>query len=119
MALSTKQRTEIIFHLGHPALILVEDSTFFSGIISDRLDAISANPDICKIALDLLKKIRHIDDCLEKAKCRLAASKVDNITMNDREIQQLLAERKRCIKELASLTGIQYKGRSNIVGVCN
>lgn len=119
MALSQKQKTETLFYLGYPGLTIVQDSTHYSGIIDDRLEAASVTPEICAMVIQLLKKIKNFDDCLEKAKCRLAASKVDNITMNKDEIMMLNKERRRCIKELADLIAVNYRGRSNVIGVCN
>jgi len=119
MALSQKQRTKILFYLGHPGLTIVPDSTFFSGIISDRFDAANDVPEICMVVVGLLKKLEDIDCKLEKARCRLSASKVDSITLNEKEISKLLCERTRCIKELSAHIAIPYKGLSRVVGVVN
>lgn len=119
MALTSQQKTDIVFYLGWSGLTLVSDSSHFSNIISDRIELASTTTEICKIVKRILKKLENLDECLEKAKCRLAASSVDNITMNEREIEQLLKERKRCIRELSDLLDISVvKSSSRTLGVC-
>lgn len=119
MALSAKERTRLLFYFGLPGTILTEGNVNFNSVVNDRIVVIDDDENICKIARDILKKLEKFDECLEEAKCRMAASSVGDINMNKDEIRMILKERNRCIKELGMLIDIRpQKGGSNTIGVC-
>lgn len=120
MALNRKQKIKSLFYLGWAAITIIPTSTHFNSVVNDRIDAASDDDDISRLIKDLLEKLENIDECLEKAKCRLAASKVDNITMNKNEIHELNKERRRCIRELSDTLDVPImRSGGSVVGVCN
>lgn len=100
MALSSKQKHKVVFYLGWSGLTLVSGSTQYNSVVNDRL-GVTLNTDIENLVKGLLERLEMLDEALDSAICRLAASKVDNIDMNPREIEQLKKERKRLIRELS------------------
>jgi hypothetical protein len=68
-------------------------------VVDDRVSAL--NTDIESIVKGLLVRLEAMDKALDEAKCRLAASSVDNIEMNPREVEMLKKERMRLIRELS------------------
>ena len=122
MAIAAKDQTRILFYLGWPGLAIVPDSTHYSNVLADRLTMAGSNSEICRIMRRLLAKLENFDECLEKAKCRLAASAIGDIKTNDREIEMLLKERKRCIRELSNLLDVPIMngvGGGVTTRVCN
>ena len=106
MALTSKQKSRVVYYLGWSGLTIVQDSTHFNSVVNDRINDASDDTNISNLVKELLEKLENIDECLEKAKCRLSASQVDNITLNDREIPMLNKERRRYIRELSDLLDI-------------
>lgn len=98
MALSDREQRDILFYLGWPLKVLKSNSTHYQKTVVDRMK--NLDDDIEAIIRDLLRKLKGIDENLEDARCRLAASKVDDITLNKDEIAMLNKERKRCRNEL-------------------
>jgi len=118
MALNQNQKTKILFYAGWSGLTIVPESTHFNSVVNDRIEDASSIDAICKIVKDLLEKLEGLDEKLEKARCRLAAKQVDNITMNEDEIRYLLKERRRCIRELLDLIDVPSVRSSGVtVGV--
>ena len=99
MALTEKEKHKVVRYLGWSGLTIVANSTQFNSVVNDRLSVTTA--EICKIAKEMLEKIELIDEQREQANCRLAASKVDDITMNERELAMLCKERMKWIRELS------------------
>jgi len=119
MALNQNQKTRILFYLGWSGLTLVQSSTHFNSVVFDRINDNSEEESICRILRELLEKLEGIDQCLSEAKCRLAASSVDNIKTNPKEIDMLNKERRRCIRELADLIDVPIlRSGGAMVGVC-
>jgi len=100
VALSTKNKHKVIFYLGWSGLTIVDGSTQYNSVVVDRLGP-SLTTDIESIVKGLLERLETFDKCLDEAKCRLAASSVDNIDMNPREVEMLKKERMRLIRELS------------------
>ena len=120
MALSDKDKQKIVYYLGWSGLTLVEDSTQFNSVVNDRLGTIAKplNSIIEKQARDLLDCLEKVDSQLKEALCRLSASKVDNITLNQDEIRLLKGERRRYVRELSDHLDIPItKSSSGMVSV--
>jgi HAMP domain-containing protein len=99
VALSTKQKHRTIYYLGWPGLTLVSGSTHYNSVVNDRLA--NLNDEIEKLVKEILERLENLDKSLDEAKCRLTASKVDNIELNKDEIYHLKKERMRQIRELS------------------
>jgi len=99
MSLSQREKSKVIFYLGWSGLTIVEGSTHFNSVVNDRISV--DNDEICRIAKIMIGKLEKCDEQLDAAKCRLAASSVDGVKMNQHEISQLKKERLRCIRELS------------------
>lgn len=100
MALTSKQKHKVVFYLGWSGLTLVANSTQYNSVVNDRLGT-ALNADIENLVKGLLERLEMLDKALEEAVCRLAASSVDNIEMNPKEIEMLKKERMRLIRELS------------------
>ena len=111
MALSSKEKHEIIFHLGWSAQTLIEGSTQFNSVVNDRVSF--NNTDLERIARNLLKCINQVDEQLKDAQCRVSTSKVDNVTMNPEEIKWLRSEKKRLVRELSDHLDIPIQKSSS------
>ena len=113
MALTDTQKAQVIYFLGWPGKTLMENSTNFSKVVSDRLDNLST--DIENQVATLLAKLKKVDDKLEEAMCRFAATKVGNVETNENERSLLKGERKRYQCLLSDLLDIpvQSCGCSN------
>lgn len=115
MALTDKQKHNVVFYLGWSGLTLVEDSTQFNSVVRDRLGTVAKplNDFIEARVRDLLDCLEELDERLKEAQCRLAAASVDNITMNKDEIMMLKKERRRYIRELADHLDIPLMKSNN------
>lgn len=100
MALTAKQKHKIVFYLGWSGLTLVSGSTQYNSVVNDRLGP-TLNSEIESLVKVILEKLENVDEKLEEALCRLAASSVDNLEMNPHEIEMLKKERMRYIRELS------------------
>lgn len=122
MALTDREKHRTIFYLGWSGLTLVEDSTQFNTVVRDRLGTVAKplNAEIERIVKGLLEKLEACDEQLEAAKCRLAASKVDSIEMNPREMEMIRKERLKCIRELSDHLAIPItrQGGVNTAVIC-
>lgn len=117
MALSDKDKHRVIFYLGWSGLTLVTGSSQYNSVVNDRLGS-TLNVHIENIVKGLLARLEMLDDKLEKASCRLSASEVDGIVLNDEEICKLRSERKRLIRELSDHLDIEIMRSGGVnVGV--
>jgi len=116
VALSDKQKHQIIRHLGWSAQTLIANSTQFNSVVNDRVSFL--NTDLERIAKELSSCIDAIDEQLKDAHCRVSTSKVDNITINPDEIPMLKKEKRRLIRELSDHLDIPIvKSGGSMVGV--
>lgn len=99
MTLSTQEQHDSVFYLGYPAKILIPTSTHFQKTLSDRF--LNLIPEAEARVRKLLRLIKKVDDQLEEALCRMTTNKVEDITINQNEKNQLRMERKKYIKELS------------------
>lgn len=118
MALNDVEKNDVMFRLGWDLKVLIPTSTSFSNIIVDRLNNLSVPME--NIVRGLLKRLKAIQDQMDDARCRITATKVDNITLNMNELDMLKKEFKRYVRELSDTVCIPIfrKGGVNI-GVSN
>ena len=113
MALTDTQKTDVIFHMGWPGKTLLEGSTDYSKIISDRLDGLTDEMEA--LIGKLLGKIKKIDDKLMEALDRFSTKRVDDIELNPRERELLRAERRRYLNQLSELTDVPLQASGGVV----
>ena len=119
MALTDTQKATVIFYLGYAGKTLIQGSTSYSKIISDRLENLS--PEIETQTSSILIKIKDIDSRLEDSAGHFAAKKVGDIELNGNERMLLIAERSRYIGQLSGLLDIPSMGSgsgSGSGGIC-
>ena len=117
MALTDQQKFDIVYFLGWPGKTLIIASTHYNSIVASRL--INLNPQIEAQVKGLLARIAAIQKQLDEARCRLAASQVNDIKMNSMEMEQLRKEYLKWIRELSDLLDIKIekKGYSHNIGL--
>lgn len=118
MALSDKDKHRVIFYLGWSGLTLVAGSSQFNSVVNDRVSVV--NVQIENLTKGILARLEKLDTALEAAQCRLSASEVDGIVLNEDEIYKLRSERKRLIRELSDHLDIPIEKSGGVnVGVVN
>lgn len=110
MALTTKQKHDVIYYLGWPSKTLDVGSTHYSKIMNDRLNGLSDEG--CDRVIDLLCKLQGIREQLDEARCRLTTSEVDKIKMNEHEVSRLWGLEKSWVCILSELTDIPVMRKS-------
>lgn len=119
MALSKKEKTQIIFYLGYPAKTLIEESTHYSGIIAKRLEGLDSF--IEREVKNLLSDISDVREKLIASQDIMKVKRVGDIELNNGENMLLRKDLKRLYKELGTMLDIPFKsagGSSNMVRVC-
>lgn len=112
MALTDTQKAEIIFFIGWPGKTLVENSTSFNRIVSDRLNNLTA--EIEAQITKIIGRVKKIDDKLMEAVDRFSTKKVGDIEINDKERSLLKGERKRYITQISQLVDIEMQASGGI-----
>ena len=112
--LSATEQQSVVKFLGWPSKTLQVDSTHYSKIFVDRLTSLDAEGEV--IVRDYLRKLGEIDEKIECATCRVSTEQVDNITLNNREIEQLYKLRRRWICELSDFLDLPILKTCNHVG---
>ena len=109
MALSPEQKFTVIRLLGWPAATLVPGDMSYSKIISDKLDRFpeGAEPQL----LPLLTKYATLETKIDTSTTRAGLKRLDDIEFfgsegGSSEMTVLLKERKRIVREIASLLDI-------------
>lgn len=100
-----KEKTDVVFYLGWSGKVLQETSQSFNSVVNDRLKNIP--DDTINRSRLILKRLKQLDDRLDCAADRLSAAKVDDITLNKMELDQLRKERRIQIRELSNLLDIK------------
>lgn len=116
MALTDKQKEDVVLFLGWPTKTLVPDSTHFSNIFYDRLNNLSVEGEIKVI--DLITKIDEVRTNIHEAQCRLVAEKVDNVTLNQDEIDELWDLERRYIQILSEYLDLPIMRKGGSVNGC-
>lgn len=105
MALTDKEKTDILFHLGWPLKSLLPGSTHYNKIAVDRMNNLTSPME--DRVRELLCNIEEVRSRLLEAQKRLSASRVDTIELNQDEIDMLKVEMKRLSKELSGLLDLE------------
>lgn len=116
MALTSAEKNKIVQLLGYGGKILQAGSVIYNKILNDRLNQLPADTE--DIARGYLSQEAVIENQISCAPGRLIAQKVGDISLNNRELEDLRRERKRIAKELAQHLDIPYVGVSSNVNVC-
>jgi len=118
MALTDKDKHRVIYYLGWSGLTIVTGSTQFNSVVTDRVSV--SNVQIESLVKGILTRLEKLDTLLDEALCRLSASEVDGIVLNEDEILKLRSERKRYIRELSDHLDIpiEKSGGVNVGVVC-
>lgn len=116
--LSDKDKHKVIFYLGWSGLTIVSGSSQFNSVVNDRVSV--SNVQIEGLVKGMLARLDTLDAALEAAICRLSASEVDGIVLNEDEIRKLKSERMRYIRELSDHLDIPIEKSGGInVAVVN
>lgn len=112
MSLSSAQQNKIVQLLGYGGKTLDSGSVIYDKVLADRL--LNLNTDTEELVDIYLANIAALEKQIACAPSRLTAEKVDGITLNLHELEMLRTERKRQVKELASLLDIPYIGANGV-----
>ena len=112
MALTDKQKHDVVFKLGWSGLTIVTGSTQYNSVVNDRLT--NLNAEIERIVIGLLERIESLDAKLEAASCRLSASEIQDIVLNPEEIRMLRSERRRLIRQLSDHLDIPIESSGGV-----
>lgn len=108
MALTSQEQNKVVQLLGYGGKILQAGSVIYNKILNDRLHQLP--PDTENLVRTYLGSISTIETQIAQAPARLAASKVQDLEMNHKELQMLRSERRKIAKELAAHLDIPYVG---------
>jgi hypothetical protein len=111
MALTDKQRFDVVYYLGWPGKTLIPESTHYNSIVASRL--VNLNQYIEAQTVGLLVRIAKIQSQLDVARVRTSAMSVGDIKMNNMELEQLRMEYMKWIKELSDLLDIKVEKRGS------
>ena len=117
MALTDKQKHEVVRYLGWSGKTLISTSTHYNSIVNSRL--INLNSIIEQQVVGLLARLDSIVEQMDAARCRFSASEVGDIVLNDKEMAMLRKEYMRWLRELSDLLDIKIEksGLNPNVGV--
>lgn len=109
MAFTTSEKVKILKYLGWPASTLDPNSLSYSKIISDRL--LTTIPEGETEAREYIERIMELDNQLKAAVSQSGVKRIDDIEFFGAEdggnkTSELRKERKRLVRELASLLDI-------------
>ncbi len=119
MSLSSETKHQILFFLGYPGKILIEDSTHFNRIVSNRLE--NLNIYIENQIEDLLAKIVVNRQNLVNTQVKGNVKSIGDIHLDTTRSRSMVdKEYKRCLKELSCLLDIDIVCKSNgsSINVC-
>lgn len=120
MALSTVEKTQVIYLLGYPGKVLVEGSTHYDPTIARRLNDLT--PEIEDIARACIADVETVKSRLLASQGRMLVKKVGDIELNTDENMNLKGEYRRLLEQLATLLDIPNRvkggGGVGIVGLC-
>lgn len=117
MALTTEEKTKIVFYLGHSAKSIVSGSTHFDGILNKRLE--NLDQFIEAEAKRLIKNISDVREKLIASQDIMKAKQVGDIVINNEENRLLRRDMKRLCKELGAMLDITCKsGGGAMANVC-
>jgi hypothetical protein len=108
VALTSVEQNKIVQLLGYGGKILQPGSVIYNKIWNDRLNQLP--PETEHLVRSYLEQVAAIETQLFAAPARLAAKKVADIDLNNREMEDLRRERRRISKEIAVHLDIPYSG---------
>ncbi len=115
--LTSSEQNKIVQLLGYGGKSIQAGSVIYDKVMNDRLHQLP--PDTETLVRSYLAQIAAIESQMNVAIQRLTADKVDDITINKRELEDLRRERKRIAREIANHLDIPYIGVNGVnVGVC-
>ena len=117
MALTDKQKHEVVRYLGWSGKALISDSTHYNSVVASRLT--NLNSYIESQVIGLLRRLDSIVEQMDLARCRLSAEEVGDIVLNQKELEMLRKEYYRWLRELSDLLDIKIEksGMGVSVGV--
>lgn len=104
MALTSAEKSEILFYLGWPGNTLDSTTTNYNSIVYDRITNLTEDTET--LVRRVLAKIKKIDDKLMEAIDRFSTEEIDDIKLNPRERNLLRAEKKNYIQEISKLIDV-------------
>lgn len=104
MAFTSLQQNKIVQLLGYGGKTIQPGSVIYNKIINDRLQSVPVDTE--ELVLAYLASVNAIETQMLKAQKRLIAEKVGDIVLNKDELPDLRRERKRIVREMASLLDI-------------
>lgn len=117
MALTGSQMIKIVQLLGYGAKSIQAGSVIYNKVMNDRLHNLP--PEAETLITSYLTQILAIECQLNIAITRLSTEKLQDITLNRHELEDLRRERKRIAREIAELVDIPYIGIGGVnVSVC-
>lgn len=115
MALSEKERNNILYYLGWANQTLTEGKVHYNSVVDDRLTDLTSYAE--RVIKGILTRLENLDSCLDAAKCRLAATQVDGVTTNPKELVMLRNERKKWVRELSDYLDVPIVKSNDSIGV--
>ena len=124
MALTNVEKIKLVTLLGWPAKVLDINSTSYNSTIFSRINSIDS--DIEPLVDEYVEKIEELDSRLSGAISRSGVKRIDDIEFfgsdgnGSSEFSVLRTERKRLLKELASILDIALGmgvSNSNMVNI--
>lgn len=117
MALTGSQMIKIVQLLGYGAKSIQAGSVIYDKVMNDRLHNLP--PESETLITAYLTQVAAIECQMNVAPTRLSTEKLQDITLNRRELEDLRRERKRIAREIADLIDIPYIGPGGMnVRVC-
>jgi hypothetical protein len=116
--LTSTEQNKIVQLLGYGGKSIQAGSVIYDKVMNDRLHQLP--PDTENLVRGYLVQVAAIELQMNAAITRLTAEKIDDITINRRELEDLRRERKRIAREIAQHIDIPYVGASggNSIGLC-
>jgi len=99
MALTSAQQNKVVQLLGYGGKVLQPGSVIYDKILADRLASLPTDTEAQVVSY--LALVASLETQISEAPARLAASKVDDLTLNLEELQMLRAERRRVAREIS------------------
>ena len=108
MALTATEQNKVVQLLGYGGKILQSGSVIYNKILNDRLTSLPSDTET--VVRAYLTQVATIETQMNAAPCRLVASAIGDIKVNNMELQNLRSERKRIAREIAVHLDIPYQG---------
>jgi hypothetical protein len=114
MALTNLEKIKVLRHLGWPAKTTDPTSLSYSKIASDKL--INLSDEILSEVRYFLERIEKLDSRLDGALDRAGVKSIDDIELNGDEMTILRSEKRKLVKELATLLDLAILSSGSSMG---